>query len=293
MKPPERAGTAADGARRHPQATTDNLCSGNIILPCDQDDVWLPDKIAKIEAAFIDFPSVGLVFSNSALVDVDLKPLGRELYGRARRSTATLYVRGAPAIESVRATGLVAGHTMAFRGLPPLLKPWGAIADTFDVSRSIVAAAISDCIFIPQALTLYRRHSNQQTACKMDMSSAFDGTIDTHIKLERTFASVLEWAKAVDLPSEILQVLASYREMAFFMLTLPPSRVGRALPILRKLLAGKYHRFANGYRTAARDFLVPIPVLPRGCFPALNVAAPTLPLPGAERPSLLPPAHER
>lgn len=37
--------------------------------------------------------------------------------------------------------------------------------------------------------------------------------------------------------------------------TLPPARLRRAAPVLRELLSLRYHRFANGFASAAKDLL--------------------------------------
>ena len=42
-------------------------CSGDIIFLCDQDDVWYPDKIARMEERFIKDPEAGAVFTDADL----------------------------------------------------------------------------------------------------------------------------------------------------------------------------------------------------------------------------------
>jgi glycosyltransferase involved in cell wall biosynthesis len=44
------------------------LCQGDLISLCDQDDVWYPNKLATVAAAFTD-PSVLLVYHNADLID--------------------------------------------------------------------------------------------------------------------------------------------------------------------------------------------------------------------------------
>jgi hypothetical protein len=50
-------------------------CSGDTIAFCDQDDVWLDDKLTRCAAAFA--PGVVLAVHTCALVDEELRPLGR------------------------------------------------------------------------------------------------------------------------------------------------------------------------------------------------------------------------
>lgn len=46
-----------------------NRCSSNLIAFCDQDDVWWPDKIAKVERLFDD-PAVLLAYHNANVVEL-------------------------------------------------------------------------------------------------------------------------------------------------------------------------------------------------------------------------------
>src|SRR5437763_17010761 len=57
-----------------------SLCTGDIIALCDQDDVWQPTKLARIETAFDESPAAGLVFMDAELIDEQLRPTGRSLW---------------------------------------------------------------------------------------------------------------------------------------------------------------------------------------------------------------------
>jgi glycosyltransferase involved in cell wall biosynthesis len=46
-----------------------SLCTGDIILMCDQDDIWHADKLAKISQYFQDNPYKLAVFSDANLVN--------------------------------------------------------------------------------------------------------------------------------------------------------------------------------------------------------------------------------
>lgn len=48
------------------------LCEGNWIAFCDQDDVWLPNKLSDAAAAIAHDPTVVLVLQNARLCDTDL-----------------------------------------------------------------------------------------------------------------------------------------------------------------------------------------------------------------------------
>lgn len=58
-------------------------CTGDIIFPSDQDDVWLPEKLETMARAFEDNPDVGVMYCGRTLIDQDGNPLSEhvtELY---------------------------------------------------------------------------------------------------------------------------------------------------------------------------------------------------------------------
>lgn len=76
------------------------LCEGDVIATADQDDRWLPRKLAAIAEIFEKSPDVGLVFSNAELIDEDDRPIVGSLWesvrfgpGRERRMRAVSPVR--------------------------------------------------------------------------------------------------------------------------------------------------------------------------------------------------------
>ena len=42
-----------------------SLCSGDVILMCDQDDIWHPDKLAKIDKYFRENPAQLAVYQDA------------------------------------------------------------------------------------------------------------------------------------------------------------------------------------------------------------------------------------
>lgn len=51
-------------------------CTGALIAPCDQDDVWHPCKLAECEQPFGRAPRVSLVAHSAQAVDEYLRPQG-------------------------------------------------------------------------------------------------------------------------------------------------------------------------------------------------------------------------
>jgi glycosyltransferase involved in cell wall biosynthesis len=141
------------------------LCSGDLIFLSDQDDVWLPGKIAKIEAEFIKNPTAGLIFTNAELVDEDLKPLGAFLWDFTFSEKERKKARKGNFLEVLMMHNVVTGATAAFRtefrhevlpipaDIPNLIHD-GWIALAF--------AALGKMEFIDEPLIKYRQHAGQQ-----------------------------------------------------------------------------------------------------------------------------------
>ena len=54
--------------------------SGDIIFPCDQDDIWYRHKIERMLECLVNNPSAGAVFSDADVVDQDLNLLEDSLW---------------------------------------------------------------------------------------------------------------------------------------------------------------------------------------------------------------------
>lgn len=132
---------------------------GSIILYCDQDDVWRPDKIATMLARFT--PATMLVMHQSELVDAALSPLGQLAPGNAR------YGRFRWPADSGALHGF--GHQMAFRRLVHeqmrRLRPLadacspGGLAHDLDGFIPYCASLLGEVVVLPDPLVRFRRHA--------------------------------------------------------------------------------------------------------------------------------------
>ena len=51
-------------------------CKGDVIAFCDQDDIWLPNKLERIEKEFNESPSIEYIISNAIIIDQNSMNLG-------------------------------------------------------------------------------------------------------------------------------------------------------------------------------------------------------------------------
>ena len=139
------------------------LCTGDLIATSDQDDVWLPEKLALCEAAFARDPRLGLVFTDAEVVDESLRPRGYRLwesihFGRAAQRRV---LRGEGFSVLLR-QWVVTGATMMFRAehrrdILPIPESW-----VHDGWIAFLIGALAPIGLIPEPTVMYRQHAGQQ-----------------------------------------------------------------------------------------------------------------------------------
>lgn len=92
------------------------LCTGDIILLCDQDDEWLPDRVEH-SVHTLTTTNAGYVVSDAELMDDDDQPLNEQLWNKVDFTAADRerFNRGALQGRLLMRQPFVTGATMAFR----------------------------------------------------------------------------------------------------------------------------------------------------------------------------------
>lgn len=138
-------------------------CSGDLIALCDQDDVWLPHKLARLEAALRAHPDASLAFSDAALVDQQLQPLGRTMFQHVRLGPRQqTRLQSSDAFVMLLKRYYITGATLLFRAawrdaVLPISPHW-----VHDAWISINLAAQSSFVIVPEPLIQYRQHAANQ-----------------------------------------------------------------------------------------------------------------------------------
>lgn len=143
-----------------------DLCSGDLIALCDQDDVWRPQKLAVMESSFAADPDLGVVLTNADLIDENGAALRGDLWSRCRfNKSRQRALSGSRRYDLLLGLPFATGATMAFRSrFKPLLLPIPAEAPTFFHDRwiAVLIAAVGRIAIIPEKLIAYRLHRQQQ-----------------------------------------------------------------------------------------------------------------------------------
>ncbi len=140
------------------------LCEGSIIALSDQDDVWLPHKLGRLEQT-MSSNGAALVFSDAHVVDDELNLTGQRLWEFTFKKADRALMASGKGVQVLLKRSVVTGATMAFSSaLRKMLLPIPAMGHLIhDNWIALLVAASSKVAFIDEPLMNYRQHSNQHT----------------------------------------------------------------------------------------------------------------------------------
>ena len=245
-----------------------NLCAGDVIALSDQDDVWREDKLKLIETALNTNPNAGLVFSDAEIVDENLNSTGRRMWNEvgfdAHKRKLVAHGR---ALDVLLTGWTVTGATMAFRSeYKDLSLPIPTnIQMIHDGWIALTVAAVADVTMIDEPLIKYRQHERQQIgaptrplkAPKTNTREALkrsNPATELHRILETLEQRLLVHKDEFDC-RKALSFTADYSRHLDARANLPSRRLNRVPTILRELLTWRYHEYANGFKSAAKDLV--------------------------------------
>lgn len=132
-------------------------CDGDVVAFCDQDDVWLPAKLARCAEAFAD-PAVVLAIHASRIVGEDLSET-RAMFPRVRASGVTPPLSG-NRWKRVRGMSMVCSARLL--SIPWHVRPRSHRTEgmiNHDEWVHLLAHVVGWTAWIAEPLALYRQHS--------------------------------------------------------------------------------------------------------------------------------------
>jgi glycosyltransferase involved in cell wall biosynthesis len=237
---------------------------GDVIVLADQDDVWQPEKLDRLERTLLDSPEAGFVFSDATVVDSELRPRGFTLWESIvfDRREHQLFRRGR-AFECILRKYRVTGATMAFRSryrdlILPIPVQW-----VHDAWISLLLSAVAPCCLIEEPLIRYRQHGNQQIgttkpglywrylrAREMSQASCFQAIADNfamaHERLRGVPGIAPQRLAGLVEKSRHWRIRAEMRERGWWRFPI----------ILREAWRGNYARYASGWKSMALDLFL-------------------------------------
>ena len=242
------------------------LCAGDYIALCDQDDVWLPGKLALLAAEFDHAPRVGLIFTDAEVIDDDAHPAGYTLWEKLPLPPAERRrLQSRKAVDELLAGSTVTGATMAFRArFKDLLLPIPTdLPIIHDAWIAVLLAAVSEVLPLATPLIRYRQHSEQQVGAKerkrdergvreaMQRPTPYHDTIEIGMRVQQRLLEHRDVYQSDEALSRLAAKLAHLRMRA----KLPERPLTRFACVVRELLTGRYHVYSRGVFSAAKDLL--------------------------------------
>lgn len=237
-------------------------CSGDIIALADQDDVWLPEKLGRLELAFELQDNPGFVFSDAYAVDQAGAPLDYTLWqavgfgkNRIRR------LQAGHAFEVLLKRDVVTGATMAFRAeyrdlVLPIAESW-----VHDGWIALLISAVAPCVAVEIPLINYRQHGDQQIGEKrrsllQELQIARQLGHDYFQRYADRFSAALERLEnhpqiEIDRQKLIMleEKIAHWQSRA----RMREPRAWRFPRILKEAVSGRYRKYSLGWKCMAQD----------------------------------------
>lgn len=246
-----------------------SLCKGDLIFLSDQDDVWHPEKLRRIESIFLNDPSIGLAFSNALVVDKNLKAIGTVWQNIKFNKNEQNAVNGGNPASVLLRHNVVTGATMAFRAsykkeILPIPSSW-----VHDYWIVVNIAAFANIFAVKEPLIKYRQHSGQQIGVQKEgwlktlKKYTLDLLINNKIYDRGYIFRLIEFyyliydrlinynIKDYELLYQIKNRLDHFKVRA----SLPKQKVRRIPVIANELLTLRYYKYSMGVSSAVRDLL--------------------------------------
>lgn len=235
-------------------------CSGDIIFFCDQDDVWLPEKISILAGEFENNPELDAVCCFSTFTDAVLKPWEKQDESELTISQGVSCDRLFYLFAKNAVSG--AGHNIAIRKRVLKQLPVWDEYFLYDSWMLRCCAMCGTLRFVPERLTLHRVHGENLT---IHPEVNFSRTVMTRMnsngnaELTRLLTEWMLVRKNLELSSLAEKVLPSNKKMLDKCIAYLQKRLRyRSLSLLFRCvgcvsLLPAYFLFGNGLRSAARD----------------------------------------
>lgn len=247
-----------------------SLCTGDVLLPSDQDDVWLPGKLAAIERAFAKNPRATVAIGDCIVVKEDLRPLGYSMFEAHSYTPALRELMARDPIRVLTFQNFATAGGMAFRADTrpyafPCSRKW-----IHDGWIALMAAMKGDVVTVPESMMLYRQHGRNQVGAGhatparqawTNLKNRFRDQRSLWMERAEYWAAALERLETLAKDADPVRqaAVADLREKVAHLAArgdLPRSRLARVARVRAELATGRYRRFSGGALSAVKDVVL-------------------------------------
>lgn len=237
------------------------LCTSDWVVLCDQDDVWLPDRIAVFEKGISIFGEAKLLLTDGILVDEHLRSTRKTVFSAFNLSKEEInWINSGKAelalIRHVFVTG--AGMAVSRKMIEKLPEP----SVNFLHDEWLAWLACPFLRVIEQSTFLYRQHHEQQTGIDGSFLAPLRRALTPRQGSTMTIAQgiirTLETKTAISqLPatrtSLVINLLDEKLEFLNMRAALPDNRLSRVFRIFFKIGIFRYLKLSSGIKTIVKD----------------------------------------
>lgn len=243
-------------------------CSGSIIFLSDQDDLWIPEKISRMEEALRKDRAASYVLCDAIVTDEKLSATLSSYYGEAGLSAAEKRSFGGSEQKNIliKIGQSIAGCTMAFRApLPGWVLPFPQeIKNGYHDGWIALCLTLSSHygIFLNEPLVKYRQHCLQSSRGVRTGLSRFRKMRQTDenvlMEIEAFFSAALKRLVSLSLIDDTTAVLLKEKveHLKIRRMMRKNGRLKRMPFVLNEALSRKYEKFSLGWKSALRDLLI-------------------------------------
>lgn len=232
-----------------------------VVFLSDQDDVWMPEKVAVCMARFERAPEVKGLFTDGSIVSPDPRLHGRSLWDSVGFTPALRRQWAVDPLGVLLRANVVTGASVAFRAdALPLLLPFPA-GGWHDLSIAVLLASLSTFEARPEALIGYRMHGGNTLG--VPTGSRRSRVADRRRHLAGLVSQERHWTELRDrmldhgAPPETAARIDAKIAHLIRRRTMPEPRIRRLVPAVGELRRGGYGTYAAGNWSFVRDVVGP------------------------------------
>ena len=239
------------------------LCKGDIIALSDQDDIWKPQKLARLVLALEEHPSAVYAFSDADFCDHEGSLLGYSLWDAVGLRNVIAHFTGSGQLAILLRHNLIPGSAMVFRRpfmdvILPIPADW-----MHDYWIVLLGSTLFSGVPVSETLFMYRRHLEQtlgwrkktfMEVCKSSWMAGQDESWKKVTQFQELQDRVQSVSYLIHCSPENKNLLKQKEMHLVNRAEIRSARgISRVFKVAAELATGRYGRFSNNWISVIRD----------------------------------------